>query len=213
MAGKRISGIYAVTPENEDTAELVASVTAVLKGGASVVQYRNKSTPYAMQRMQCMALLACVRAYQGLLIVNDDSRLALDVGADGVHLGKSDESVEAARGRVGSNMIIGVSCYNDLERARTAQSAGADYIAFGSFFSSPTKPRALQAPLELLGSAKAELEVPIVAIGGINMDNATTLIDAGADALAIVSGIFRSGDIEHETRALAGLFSSSKSRH
>jgi len=110
-------------------------------------------------------------------------------------------------------MIIGVSCYNDLERGLAAQSAGADYIAFGSFFPSLTKPAAVRVSLDLLGKAKARLEVPVVAIGGINLGNAATLIDAGADALAIVSGLFHSSDIEHEARAYAQLFSDSTSRH
>jgi thiamine-phosphate pyrophosphorylase len=207
-----ISGVYAVTPETEDTSELIAKVTAVLNGGAGVIQYRNKNSAYAMRREQCIELLACVRAFDATLIVNDSSKLALEVGADGVHLGMDDESVEKARNRLGQNRIIGVSCYNDLERARAAQAAGADYVAFGSFFLSPTKPAAVRASMNLLRSAKAELAVPVVAIGGINMDNAAALITAGVDALALVSGLFHSNDIEKQTRAYLQLFSNLKSR-
>ena len=142
MTGRRISGIYAVTPETEDTEELVAKVTGALRGGAGVVQYRNKEATSAVKREQCIKMLECTRVFNGLLIVNDSSELAQEVGADGVHLGQGDESVENARTRLGPNRIIGVSCYNNLKRARAAQVAGADYVAFGSFFPSPTKPAA-----------------------------------------------------------------------
>jgi thiamine-phosphate pyrophosphorylase len=206
MTARRISGIYALTPETEDTSELLAKVTAVLNGGVAFVQYRNKIGVRALQREQCAELLARTRASDASLIVNDSSKLALEVGADGVHLGQGDDSVEEARTRLGPDRIIGVSCYNDMERARAAQAAGADYVAFGSFFASPTKPAAVRAPIDLLRSAKAELNLPVVAIGGINKGNAQALIEAGADALAIISALFESNDIEKETRAFTRLF-------
>jgi len=207
-----IKGIYGITPEIEDTTELIAKVTAVLSGGAGVIQYRNKNSAYAKRREQCTELLACVRAFGATLIVNDNSTLALEIGADGVHLGRDDESVEIARQRLGPDRIIGVSCYNDMEHARAAQAAGADYIAFGSFFPSPTKPAAARASLSLLRAAKAELTVPVVAIGGINTSNAAALITAGADALAIVSGLFQSSEIEEQTREFLKLFTNLKNR-
>ena len=210
MTASQISGIYAVTPETEDTTELIEKVTAVLNGGARVVQYRNKNGARALQREQCIKLLACVRAFDGSLIVNDSSKFALEVGADGVHLGQVDESVESARTQLGPRRTIGVSCYDDLERARAAQAAGADYVAFGSFFPSPTKPAAVRASLDLLRSAKAELDVPVVAIGGINVDNAAALIEAGADALAIISALFQVDDIEKQTRTYLRLFKHTK---
>ena len=163
-----------------------------------------------MQREQCIELLACVRAFGAILIVNDDSTLAQEVGADGVHLGRGDESVEKARNRLGSDRIIGVSCYNDLERARAAQAAGADYVAFGSFFPSSTKPAAVRASMSLLRDAKAELNLPVVAIGGINIVNAETLIEAGVDCLALISGLFQSSEVEKETRAYLQLFTQSE---
>jgi thiamine-phosphate pyrophosphorylase len=169
---KRVSGIYAVTPESEDTADLVAKVSAVLSGGARVIQYRNKDGEYALRREQCTELCARVRAFDGILIVNDSVELALETGADGIHLGRDDELVKNARSRLGPDKTIGVSCYNDLELAHAAQAAGADYVAFGSFFLSATKPAAKRASMSVLHSAKAELDVPVVAIGGINMDNA-----------------------------------------
>lgn len=206
MTARRISGIYALTPEIEDTAELLEKVTAVLNGGVAFVQYRNKSSTRALQLEQCTELLGRVRAFDASLIVNDSSKLALEVGADGVHLGQGDESVEDARTRLGPDRIIGVSCYNVLERARTAQAAGADYVAFGSFFPSPTKPAAVRASIGLLRSARAALNVPVVAIGGINKGNAQALIEAGADALAVISALFESNEIEKETRACLKLF-------
>lgn len=195
-----------MTPETEDTDELVAKVTAVFCGGVGVVQYRNKKAALAVQREQCIELIACVRAFDGLLIVNDSSKLAQEVGADGVHLGQGDESVENARMRLGPKRIIGVSCYDDLDRAHAAQAAGADYVAFGSFFPSPTKPAAVRASLNLLCNAKTVLKVPVVAIGGINMDNAAVLIEAGADALALISALFHVDDIEEQARAYSRLF-------
>lgn len=203
---RRISGIYAVTPDSENTAGLIAKVNAVLTGGARLIQYRNKNSPLAMQREQCLELLACVRAFDGLLIVNDSTELALAIGAHGVHLGQNDESIKAARTRLGPERIIGVSCYNELERARAAQAAGADYIALGSFFPSPTKPYAVRASIGLLRRAKAELKVPVVAIGGIDKQNAPALVDAGADALAVISALFEANDIEKEARELSQLF-------
>jgi thiamine-phosphate pyrophosphorylase len=206
----QIRGIYAVTPETEDTSDLIAKVTAVLKGGAGIIQYRSKSGTRAMQREQCIELLACAHAFDAILIVNDNSTLAQEIGADGVHLGRGDESVEKARNRLGPDRIIGVSCYNDLERARAAQAAGADYVAFGSFFPSSTKPEAVRASISLLRDAKAELNLPVVAIGGINMDNAATLIEAGVDCLALISGLFQSSEVEKETRAYLQLFTQPK---
>ncbi len=207
---KRVSGIYAVTPETEDTADLVAKVSAVLNGGARVIQYRNKDGEYALRREQCTELCARVRAFDGVFIVNDSVELALETGADGVHLGRDDESVKNARNRLGPDRTIGVSCYNDLELAHAAQAAGADYVAFGSFFLSATKPAARRASMSVLHSAKAELDVPVVAIGGINMNNAATLISAGANSLAIVSGLFHANEIEKETRAYVQLFANPK---
>jgi len=206
MKRAQVSGIYAITPETEDTVELLARVSAALAGGIRLFQYRNKTGSEPLRREQCNALLDRVREFDGVLIVNDNARLASDVDADGVHLGKDDESVTDARRRLGPDKIIGVSCYNDLARARVLEAAGADYVAFGSFFPSFTKPAAVSAPVNLLSRAKSELKVPVVAIGGINKDNAATLIEAGADALAVLSGLFSVDEVEHEVRVLSSLF-------
>ncbi|NIO41237.1 MAG: thiamine phosphate synthase [Burkholderiales bacterium] len=202
----RVSGVYAITPEIEDTSELVKRGTAALVGGIRIIQYRNKTGSASLRREQCLALLERLRGVGGTLIVNDDINLAFDVQADGVHLGKDDESFADARHKLGDNKIIGVSCYNDFARARALQAAGADYIAFGSFFPSVTKPTAVGASIDLLVRAKAELKVPVVAIGGINKENAGDLINAGADAIAVLSALFLVDDVEQEAEFFSSLF-------
>ncbi|UCH50024.1 MAG: thiamine phosphate synthase [Betaproteobacteria bacterium] len=205
MNHNRVSGIYAITPETDDTAQLVVKVAAALAGGVRIVQYRNKTGSAGLRRAQCGALAELLRDVNGTLIVNDDSRLAVEVDADGVHLGKDDDTLADARRRLGVDKIIGVSCYNDLARAHELESAGVDYVAFGSFFPSRTKPAAVCAPLELLSRAKTELSVPVVAIGGINKENAIKLIERDADALAVLSALFYVDDVEHEARLLSSL--------
>lgn len=202
MKGSRIRGIYAITPETERTPGLLEKVNAALAGGVRLFQYRNKSAASELRREQCSALLATVKDRGGTLIVNDDCGLALDVGADGVHLGIDDASVEDARATLGAGTIIGVSCYNDLDRACALQDAGADYVAFGSFFPSLTKPAAGRACIDLLSRAKSRLQVPVVAIGGIDENNAPALIEAGADAVAVLSALFARNDVERRAREL-----------
>ena len=205
MKGSPIRGIYAITPEMGHTAALLEKVNAALVGGVRLFQYRNKSASSELRRRQCNALLAVVRDFDGTFIVNDDYRLALDIGADGVHLGKDDGRIEDARAGLGADGIIGVSCYNDLDRATTLQATGADYVAFGSFFPSQTKPAAVKAPVELLSCAKSRLKVPVVAIGGIDKNNARVLVDSGADALAVLSSLFGVDDVKGRAQELVGL--------
>lgn len=202
-----ISGLYAITPEQLDTARLLQQVRAALAGGAAVVQYRSKSQDVALQHEQASELLALCHAFDVPLIVNDSLRLADLAGADGVHLGREDGSLRQARIVLGAEKMIGVSCYNNLELALEAEAGGADYVAFGSFFPSATKPGAVAAPLELLQQARKRLHVPIVAIGGITPDNAPVLIEAGAAAVAVISGLFDAPDIELAARQYSQLFS------
>lgn len=202
-----INGLYAITPEQPDTARLLQQVRAALAGGAAVVQYRSKSSDVALQHEQASELLALCHAFDVPLIVNDSLRLADLSGADGVHLGREDGSLRQARIVLGAERTIGVSCYNDLELALAAEAGGADYVAFGSFFPSATKPGAVAAPLELLQEARKRLHVPIVAIGGITIENAPALIEAGAAAVAVISGLFDAPDIELAARQYSQLFS------
>jgi len=201
-----ISGLYAITREMDDTGYLLASVEAALRGGASIVQYRDKSADVARQHEQASELLSLCRRYRVPLIINDSLRLADLVGADGVHIGRDDGAIREARIVLGHDKIIGVSCYQSLALALTAQAAGADYVAFGSFFPSPTKPDAGHAELDLLHEAARIIHLPIVAIGGITLRNADSLISAGADAVAMISALFDSDNIEDAARQFANLF-------
>lgn len=201
-----IGGLYAITRETDDTSYLLTSVEAALRGGAAVVQYRDKSGDVARQHEQASELLAVCRRYHVPLIINDSLRLADLVGADGVHVGRDDGAIHEARIVLGPEKIIGVSCYQSLELAMAAQSAGADYVAFGSFFPSSTKPDAQRAEPDLLREAARVIHLPLVAIGGITLSNAVSLIDAGADAVAVISALFDSTDIEETARQFADLF-------
>jgi thiamine-phosphate pyrophosphorylase len=199
------SGVYALTPECTDTARLLAMAEQALKGGVAAVQYREKSGDVALRHEQASELLPLCRKYKAPLIINDDLRLADLTDADGVHLGREDASLREARLILGPEKVIGVSCYQSLELARQAEKDGADYVAFGSFYASPTKPQAGRAPLQLLHEAR-DLQVPVVAIGGITVENAAELIEAGADAIAVISALFDAPDIEAAARALNRLF-------
>ena len=201
-----VSGLYAVTPELTDTIALVGKVDAALRGGARVIQYRSKAIEDSFRRSQADEIARLCRIWNALFIVNDSVELAREVDADGVHLGKNDEDVAVARAVLGPGKLIGVSCYNEMVRARAAVSQGADYVVFGSFFPSATKPLALRAGTELLRMAASEIVLPVVAIGGINEDNAAGLIAAGADAVAVVSALFEAPDVEAQARHFARLF-------
>lgn len=188
-----LRGLYAITPDEPDTARLLARVAPVLDAGATLLQYRNKAAPAALRRAQLRALLPVCRAHGVPLIVNDDWRLAAESGADGAHLGGDDGDLREARAALGDTALLGASCYDTLERARRAVDAGADYVAFGAFFPSGTKPAACRAHPQLLAEA-ARFRVPRVAIGGITPANARTLVDAGADLIAVIGGLFDAPD-------------------
>jgi thiamine-phosphate pyrophosphorylase len=205
----RINGLYAVTPDLGDTDVLLAKVDAALRGGARVVQYRSKSPDDGLRRRQAAAIAGSCRQRRALFIVNDSAELAHETGADGVHIGREDGALAHARAVLGADRIIGVSCYNDMGLARTAAAQGADYVAFGSFFSSGTKPSAVHADIQLLRKAAVEIAIPIVAIGGINVDNAAGLIAAGANAVAVVGALFDAQDVEMQARRFADLFQTS----
>ena len=200
-----IRGLYAVTPDEPDTQRLCALVEAAVRGGARLVQYRNKTAPEALRREQAAALLAICRRYGVPLIVNDHLELALAIGADGLHLGRDDGNPAEARARL-PDAIIGVSCYDEIARAEAARAAGADYVAFGRFFPSTTKPGNIRASLELVAEAKRRVGLPVVGIGGITLENAPSLVRGGVDALAVVSALFDSPDVEATARRFADLY-------
>ena len=200
-------GLYAITSAADvDPDRLVSRVGAAIDGGAVMIQYRAKARTDRERRTAAARLLGLCRARRVPLIVNDDPILAAEVGADGVHVGRDDGDVRSARRIVGSRSIVGTSCYDRLDLALAAADDGATYVAFGSFFASPTKPHAVPAPTGLLSSARDRLDVPVVAIGGITADNGTSLIEAGARFLAAIDGVFGGDDVEHAARAYAVLF-------
>ena len=202
----RIKGLYAITPSEPDTAELLRKVQLALQGGVQVLQYRNKTADDVLRRKQASALRDLTHEFSVPLIINDDVMLAQQVDADGVHLGNADGSVATARARLGSSKLIGVSCYNCLTLAHEAVQQGANYVAFGSFFASTVKPDAPQATLELLMQARREIALPLVAIGGINLQNGAALRQAGADALAVISALFDATDITTAAQKFSKLF-------
>lgn len=189
---RKLRGLYLITPDECDSARLVTRVRAPL-AHAALLQYRNKRADAALRREQVAALLPLCRAARVPLIVNDDWRLAHALGADGAHLGEDDGELQAARALLGDAAILGASCYDDRARAVAAARDGADYLAFGAFFPSPTKPGARRAAPQLLRDCAA-LGLPLVAIGGITPDNAPLLVAAGADLLAVISGVFDAPD-------------------
>ena len=196
-------GLYAIT--DGPRADLLGVCEAALRGGVAVLQYRDKTVDHARRRSEAAALVALCARFRAPLIINDDVELAASVGAAGVHLGEHDGDIAAARARLGDDAIIGVSCYDSLPRARALATAGADYLAFGAFFPSPTKPQARCATAELLSAARA-LRKPLVAIGGITPDNAAPLIAAGADLIAAISGVFAVSDPEAAARRYNSFF-------
>jgi thiamine-phosphate pyrophosphorylase len=210
----RLSGLYAITDAAlQEPEQLPERVALAIDGGARLVQYRDKSGDRAARLHQARVLAELCRARGALLIINDDAQLAADSGADGVHLGRDDGDPAAARRRLGAGAIIGVSCYDQWARALQAVEQGADYIAFGRFFPSRTKPQAVQASLDLIRRAKQQLAVPVAAIGGITAQNGAQLVAAGADMLAVVQGVFAAADIRQAASAYAALFDRDDDEH
>jgi len=200
-------GLYLLSPDDTDTPRLLARVAAVI-GHAALLQYRNKLADAALADAQVAALLPLCRSHGVPLLVNDDWRLARARGADGAHLGRDDGDLRAAREALGDGAILGASCYDSLALAEAAAAAGASYVAFGACFPSPTKPDARRATPELLRDAK-KLGLPVVAIGGITPDNARSVVEAGADLVAVISGVFDAPDPAAAARAYRRAFAPS----
>jgi thiamine-phosphate pyrophosphorylase len=209
------SGLYIITDHSLPDQQIINTTQAALSAGANVVQLRHKTSAADQSELQsktlslAQELLTLCQHYQVPLIINDDPQLAAQAGADGVHLGKNDTDITSAREQLGEQAIIGVSCYNSLKLALQAQKLGADYIAFGRFFSSASKPDATPADIQLLSQAHSQINIPIVAIGGITPENAGLLLDAGADYLAVIQGIYGQPDPALATRNYLNVFDSS----
>jgi thiamine-phosphate pyrophosphorylase len=200
------SGIYLISDyKNLAIDDLLDKTEKILDVGISLFQFRDKNSKYEIKKSAALKLQTLCKKYNTLFIVNDDVVLAKEISADGVHLGRDDMDIDLARKILG-NKIIGVSCYNNLEDAITAEIMGADYITLGSFFNSPTKPEARKIAIDLLPIAKSKLNIPVVAIGGITPENGKQLVDNKADFLAIISGIYASTDIINSVKAYKNLF-------
>jgi thiamine-phosphate pyrophosphorylase len=199
-------GLYLVTPDWDDTPALIAATRAAVKAGAVCVQYRHKGATTSQRMEQALSLSVLLKQLGVTFIVNDDAALAAAVAADGVHVGREDADVAGLRKRYGNNLIIGVSCYNDFARAKKAAAGGATYVAFGAMFASPTKPEAVAAPLALISRARAELQLPVVCIGGITADNAAPLVEAGADLLAVITDVYAAADPGTQAARFAALY-------
>lgn len=206
MVSRRLEpGLYAITdPSLLRGTELYSGVEAALRGGAVLVQYRDKEAPPTLRRERATRLLEICRRHDRPLIINDDPILALEIGADGVHMGQEDGSLEEARRLLGPAKVLGATCHDSLALAERAVATGADYLAFGRFFTSRTKGQAPGAPLSVLTDAGA-LGLPMTAIGGITLQNAGAVVAAGADLVAVVHGLFSASDIEARARQFTHL--------
>lgn len=210
---KLFQGVYAITDQTLlPGPKLLAGAEEALQAGLGLLQYRNKGNAWQSRCNEAAQLLALCRQHNTPLLINDDVDLCLEVGADGVHLGQGDSKLLEARKRLGHDAVIGVTCHSDLTLALQAQNKGADYVAFGRFFPSSTKPHAPPAPLAILRQAHSELCLPLVAIGGINAENGGTLIDAGANMLAVIHYLFASPDIGARVQKLNSLFNHTTNR-
>ena len=191
-----ISGLYGVTPETQNTNTLLAKVELLLNAGVNFFQYRNKFSDISRRRDQARTMSDLVRSRGGVFIVNDSIEVAKYAQADGVHLGRLDGDLATARKELSIKAFIGASCYNDVQLALDAKNKGADYVAFGSFFFSLTKPSAPRADLSVIKQCKSLIDLPVVGIGGITVTNAQILFEAGADSIAVSSGLFDADNIE-----------------
>ncbi len=201
-----LQGLYVITDRALMGADLLAQAEQAIAGGARLLQYRDKDSNSAQRQQQAGALAQLCKQHGVIFIINDDPALAVNVGADGVHLGQTDSNIYSARQALGTDKIIGVTCHASLKTALAAEKAGADYVAFGRFFPSQTKPDAPPAEIDILQQARRSLSIPIVAIGGITPENGSALIAAGADMLAVIHGIFGASDIRQAAATFARMF-------
>ena len=203
---KHLRGLYIVTPDWDDTAQLLAATELALQQGAALVQYRHKTADAQQRQAQALALLALCRQYQVPLIINDHVDLCLDIDADGIHVGGTDASIAEVRKAVGPDRIVGASCYGTLELAHAAYRDGASYVAFGGFYPSRVKKYDFRTAPEIIAHSKREIPLPVVVIGGITLENAPPLVEQGADMAAVISSGYLAPVEERKTRELADLY-------
>ncbi len=201
-----IKGLYAITPDSADLNTLIQKTQLAIEGGAFMVQYRSKIQDRDVKMQQCAAILRLCRDYKIPCIVNDDVDMCRILEADGVHLGEKDDNIAEVRRILGEDAIIGSSCYDQLNRAKQAQKEGASYVAFGAMFETSSKPNAPRATLELLREAKSQIQIPIVAIGGITVNNAHDVIKTGIDAIAVITSLFEAKTIKETAETFVKMF-------
>jgi thiamine-phosphate pyrophosphorylase len=204
--GRSMKGLYLVTPDWDDTHKLLAVTECGLRGGAALVQYRHKTAGPELRREQATHLLALCRKYERPFIVNDFVDLCLELNADGVHVGGTDESVAKVRAALGPRKIVGASCYGSMEMARDAHRSGASYVAFGGFYPSRVKKYEVTTQPQIVAQAKAEIPVPNCVIGGMTQENAVPLVAHGTDMVAAISSVYLAQDPEAAARGFANLF-------
>jgi thiamine-phosphate pyrophosphorylase len=203
---KNLSGLYVITDKKLiERDNFIETVEKSIKGGARIVQLREKETFYDEIILLAKELLKVTKKYDVPLIINDSPEIARETGADGVHLGGDDTSIDNARSLLGSEAIIGVSCYNQIERGLNAIKSGADYVAFGTPYNTPTKPDREPTSIEILNKAVNLINIPVFAIGGITKDNAKAILETGVDGIAVITSVFGSPDPETAARELANL--------
>lgn len=199
-------GLYLVTPDWDDTDQMLAATEQAILGGATLVQYRHKTAGEDLRRQQAAALLKLCREHGLPLIINDHVELCLALDADGVHVGGTDESVAQVRSRVGASKIVGASCYGQLQLAKDAAAAGASYVAFGGFFPSRVKKYEVSTPPSIVSDALQSINVPLCVIGGMTVDNAKPLVDLGAHMVAAISSVYAADDQRAAASSFAQLF-------
>ena len=210
MLMNKLKGLYAITDPKLMNTDLISKTEQAILGGINILQYRNKTAPLDQQEQEAQKIAILCKKNNVLFLINDNVELALKVNADGVHIGQSDTELQQARKVLGENKVIGVTCHNKIELAQIAQQQGANYVAFGRFFNSETKPSAPPAELSLISEAKKSISIPIVAIGGITQETAPLLLKGGADMLAIIHAIFGQDDISNATRQFVEIIDSPK---
>jgi thiamine-phosphate pyrophosphorylase len=203
-----MKGLYIVTPDWDDTQKLLEITELALKGGAAVVQYRHKTANAGLRREQAECLLSLCRSYERPLIINDYVDLCMELDADGVHVGGTDQAVAEVRAAIGADKIVGASCYGDLELARNAHAAGASYVAFGGFYPSRVKKYPVTTPVSIIADSHAQVPLPVTVIGGMTVDNAAPLVAAGADMVAAISSVYLAADPQAVAQRFSGLFPS-----
>lgn len=201
-----MEGLYIVTPDWDDTDKMVAATEAALKGGVALVQYRHKTASPELRKEQASRLLALCRKYERPLVINDFVELCLELGADGIHVGGTDAPVAQVRKEIGSDKILGASCYGSMDLAQRAEEAGASYVAFGGFYPSRVKKYEVTTPVDIITRAKQQLTVPVVVIGGMTQENSVPLIQAGTDMVAAISSVYMTDDPQASAKAFVDLF-------